>query len=50
MHTATIRSTAPGGAMSTGMTRLAALSTERAEPKAITRAKMGITDVGSDAT
>ena len=50
MHTATIRSTAPGGAMSTGRARLAELSTDRALPKAATRANIGTTDVGSDAT
>ena len=36
--------------MSTGITRLAALSTDRAQPKAITSRKIGTTDVGSEAT
>ena len=47
---ATIRSTAPGGAMSTGRARLAAVRKARAAPNAITRANMGKTDVGSVAT
>ena len=32
------------------MTLLAALSTDRAEPKAMTSRKIGTTEVGSDAT